>query len=51
MTYYRESLYTPLSIHGPALFAPVEDDDSLKDVIDNVSVALSIPIASRKTAM
>ncbi len=37
--------------HGPALFLPVEDDNSLKDVVDNVSVALSIPIAGRKTTM
>ena len=48
---YRESLYQPLPGHGPALFPPVEDDGSLKDVIDNVSVALSLPIAGRKTTM
>ncbi|KAH8116061.1 hypothetical protein DFH11DRAFT_1507017 [Phellopilus nigrolimitatus] len=46
---YRESLYMPA--HGPALFPPVEDGDSLKDVIDDVSVALSTPIAGRKTTM
>ncbi|KAI0667645.1 hypothetical protein C8Q78DRAFT_1071745 [Trametes maxima] len=48
---YRESLYRPLLSHGPALFPPVEDGDSLKDVIDNVSVALSLPIAGRTTTM
>ncbi|KAJ3797639.1 hypothetical protein GGU11DRAFT_824353 [Lentinula aff. detonsa] len=48
---YRESLYKPLSGHGPALFSPVEDGGSLKDLIDNVSVALSLPIAGRKTTM
>ena len=37
--------------HGPALFSPIEDGDSLKDLIDNVSVALSLPIAGRKTTM
>ena len=37
--------------HGPALFRPVEDGDPLKDVIDNVSVPLSLPIAGRKTTM
>ncbi|KAJ3753137.1 hypothetical protein EV360DRAFT_88066 [Lentinula raphanica] len=48
---YRESVYKPLCSHGPALFSPVEDGDSLKDVIDNVSVALSLPIAGRKMTM
>ncbi|KAJ3724143.1 hypothetical protein DFJ43DRAFT_1226334 [Lentinula guzmanii] len=48
---YRESLYKPLSGHGPALFSPVEDGGSLKDLIDNVSVALSLPISSRKATM
>ena len=47
---YRESLYTP-SLGSPALFPPVEDGDSLKDVIDNVSVALNIPIAGLRTTM
>lgn len=47
---YRESIYMPLS-GGPVLFSPVEDDDSLKNVIDNVSVALSIPIAGLRTTM
>jgi hypothetical protein len=47
---YRESVCKTLSGHGPALFSPVEDDgDPLKDVIDNVSVPLSLPIAGRKT--
>ncbi|KAJ3714729.1 hypothetical protein C8R42DRAFT_682127 [Lentinula raphanica] len=48
---YRESVYKPLCGHGPALFSPVEDGDSLKDVIGNVSVALSLPIAGRKMTM
>ena len=48
---YRESIYKPLLGHGPALFPPAEDGDSLKDVIDNVSVALSLPIAGRTTSM
>lgn len=48
---FRESRYKQLPGHGPALFPTVEDGDSLKDVIDNVSVALSIPIAGRKTTM
>ncbi|PIL25967.1 hypothetical protein GSI_11721 [Ganoderma sinense ZZ0214-1] len=48
---YRESVYTTLSGHGPALYRPVEVGDPLKDVIDNVSVALSLPIAGRKTTM
>ncbi|KAG9016342.1 hypothetical protein FRB90_003216 [Tulasnella sp. 427] len=46
---YRESLYMPA--HGPALFPPVEDGHSLKDVIDNVAVALSLPIAGRRMTM
>jgi hypothetical protein len=45
---YRESLYMPA--HGPALFSPVEDSNSLKDVI-NVSVTLSLPITGCKTTM
>ncbi|KAI0262720.1 hypothetical protein BC834DRAFT_925125 [Gloeopeniophorella convolvens] len=48
---YRESVYKTLHGHGPALFRPVEDGDPLKDVIDNVSVSLSLPIAGRKTTM
>ncbi|KAM5533614.1 hypothetical protein V8D89_012727 [Ganoderma adspersum] len=46
-----QSVYTTLSGHGPALFRPVENDDPLKDVIDNVSVPLSLPIAGRQTTM
>ncbi|EJC99999.1 uncharacterized protein FOMMEDRAFT_142497 [Fomitiporia mediterranea MF3/22] len=48
---YRESVYKTLPSHGPALFRPVEDGGPLKDVIDNVSVPLSLPIAGRKTTM
>jgi hypothetical protein len=48
---YRESVYKTLPGHGPALFRPVEDGDPLKDVIDNVSVPLSLPIAGRKTTV
>ncbi|KAH8999802.1 hypothetical protein EDB86DRAFT_3138975, partial [Lactarius hatsudake] len=48
---YRESVYKTLPGHGPALFPPVEDGDPLKDVIDNVSVPLSLPIAGRRTTM
>ncbi|CAL1713291.1 unnamed protein product [Somion occarium] len=48
---YRESLYKALPGHGPALFAPVEDGDALKEVTDNVSVPLSLPIAGRRTTM
>ena len=36
---------------GPELFAPVSDLDPLKDVIDNLSTALSLPIAGLKTKM
>ncbi|KAF7321492.1 hypothetical protein MKEN_00670000 [Mycena kentingensis (nom. inval.)] len=48
---YRESLYKTSPGHGPALFKPVEDGDPLKEVIDNVSVPLSLSIAGRKTTM
>lgn len=48
---YRESVCQNLSGHGPALFSPVEDGDPLKDVIDNVSVPLSLPITGRRTTM
>ena len=48
---YRESVCKSLLGHGPALFAPVEDGHPLKDIIDNVSVPLSLPIAGRKTTM
>jgi len=46
---YRESVARFL--HGPDLFAPVLDLDPLKDVIDNLSTPLSLPIAGRKTTM
>ncbi|TFY75008.1 hypothetical protein EWM64_g9004 [Hericium alpestre] len=48
---YRESVCKTLPGHDPALFSPVEDGDPLKNVIDNVSVSLSLPIAGRKTTM
>jgi hypothetical protein len=46
---YRESVAKFL--HGPDLFAPVSDLDPLKDVVDNLSTPLSLPIAGRKTTM
>jgi hypothetical protein len=46
---YRESVAKFL--HGPDLFAPASDLDPLKDVIDNLSTPLSLPIAGRKTTM
>ena len=36
---------------GPGLFSPVSGLDPLKDVIDNLSNALSLPIAGLKTNM
>jgi hypothetical protein len=48
---YREPVNKFLTNHKPALFAPVEDSDSLKAVIDNVSVPLSLPISGRRTTM
>ncbi len=36
---------------GSELFAPVSDEDHLKDAIDNLSTALSLPIAGLKTKM
>ncbi|KAJ7211379.1 hypothetical protein GGX14DRAFT_534701 [Mycena pura] len=48
---FRESLAHSLVASGPELYAPVESGDPLKDFIDNVSVALSLPISGRKTAM
>ena len=36
---------------GPSLFIPVSDLDPLKDVIDNLSTLLSLPIAGWKTRM
>jgi len=38
-------------LHGPDLFAPVSDSDSLRDVIDNLSTPLSLPIAGWKTTI
>lgn len=46
---YRESVTKFL--HGPDLFAPVSDLDPLKDVIENLSTPLSLPIAGQKTTM
>ncbi|KAH9180783.1 hypothetical protein EDB89DRAFT_2062445 [Lactarius sanguifluus] len=46
---YRESVAKFL--HAPGLFAPASDLDPLKDVIDNLSTPLSLPIAGRKTPM
>ncbi|CAE6419968.1 unnamed protein product [Rhizoctonia solani] len=40
---YRESVAKPLS--GVELFAPADDFDPLKDVIDPVTTALGLPIA------
>ncbi|KAI0316724.1 hypothetical protein OF83DRAFT_1292608 [Amylostereum chailletii] len=34
---------------GPALFGPVGDLDALKDLIDNISTPLSLPIAGLRT--
>lgn len=48
---YRESIYKTSPGHGPALFKPVEVGDPLMDVIDNVSVPLSLSISGRKTSM
>src|SRR6267142_3714882 len=44
---YRESVARGFS--GPELFAPVSDLDPLKAVIDPVTTALGLPIASLKT--
>ncbi|KIO20956.1 hypothetical protein M407DRAFT_10635 [Tulasnella calospora MUT 4182] len=48
---FHESVSTSVSGHGPALFRPAKRRDPLKDVIDNVSVPLSLPIAGRTTDM
>lgn len=48
---YRESISKFLHGHGPALFAPVKNDNVFKEIIDNVSVALSLPITGRRTDM
>jgi hypothetical protein len=44
---YRESVAQPLT--GPELLAPVNDLHPLKDVIDWVTTALSLPITGLKT--
>ena len=44
---YRESVVHPLA--GSELFAPVDNDHHLKDVIDWVTTSLSLPIAGLKT--
>ncbi|KAI0649850.1 hypothetical protein C8Q79DRAFT_1006169 [Trametes meyenii] len=46
---FRESVYKEM--RGPALFSHAEDGDTLKDIINNVSVLLSLPIACRTTTM
>ncbi|KAH6906928.1 hypothetical protein BKA70DRAFT_382017 [Coprinopsis sp. MPI-PUGE-AT-0042] len=46
---FRESVAEDASGHGTALPPPAEDGDPLKEFIDNLSVALSIPIASMDT--
>jgi len=48
---FRESMAKSLVANGPKLYAPVDSGDPLQDVVDNVSVALSIPISGRKTTM
>ena len=46
---FRESIAQLLV--GQPLYRPLETGDYLKQFIDNVSVALSIPIAGRRTTM
>ncbi|KAF9049011.1 hypothetical protein BJ165DRAFT_1342937, partial [Panaeolus papilionaceus] len=48
---YRKSIAKFLGSNGPPLFHPVEDEDVLKPVIDNVSVTLGIPITGRRNSM
>ena len=48
---FRESIARPLAAHGPELYAPIEAGDPLQEFIDDVSVALSLPITGRKTPM
>ncbi|KEP49280.1 hypothetical protein V565_103710 [Rhizoctonia solani 123E] len=48
---YRETLPKSSPGHGPALFPIIEDGEPLKEVIENVSVALSLPISGLKTTM
>ncbi|KAF9049012.1 hypothetical protein BJ165DRAFT_1580826, partial [Panaeolus papilionaceus] len=49
---YRKSVAKFLSSHGPPLFQPVEDDDSLalRSVIDKLSATLSIPITAQRNS-
>jgi len=44
---YRESMAQPLT--GPVLYPPVDDLHPLRDVIDWVTTALSLPIAGLKS--
>lgn len=46
---FRESMAQPLVTQ--ALYPPAEFGDYLREFIDNVSVALSLPIAGRRTDM
>lgn len=46
---FRESV-VHLS-HGPGLFAPVDDYDHCKGVVDNLSTVLSLSVAGRNTSM
>jgi hypothetical protein len=47
---YRESVAMTFGgPKGPELFAPVSDQNPLKDIIDPVTTALSLPIAGLKT--
>lgn len=48
---FRESIALPMVRYGPAFYAPAETGDHLKEFIDNVSTALSLPICGRETTM
>lgn len=48
---YREAVPVPLSGPGPPLFPPSEYGEPLMEVIDNFSVALSLPIAGLETGI
>ncbi len=48
---YRETVPKSSTGHGPALFPTIEYDEPLKEVIGNVSVALSLPISGLTTTM
>ncbi|KAG8722836.1 hypothetical protein FRC08_007784 [Ceratobasidium sp. 394] len=48
---FRESVFKHLRGHGPALFPHAEDGDAFKDIADNVSVLLSLPICGSNTPM